>query len=161
MQGLHSPRVPDVSHHVTGAPILPCVPPPSACTSIFLCPRASAGVANHSIHLWPPPGQLARGLGSWEGAGYSSGERRCLHVCSEAGARVTTNILVRDLEIRAEPNAADGRRLGVIADGLPLCGGPQLAIDTTLVGTPPREWLAQMSRCGRSGPASSETSQRA
>ena len=43
-------------------------------------------------------------------------------VCREAGAHITTNVLVRDLE-----------RLGVVADGLPLFGGAQLAVDTTLV----------------------------
>ena len=32
-------------------------------------------------------------------------------------------------------NAADGRRLKVVADDLPLFGGAQLAIDTTLVST--------------------------
>ena len=52
----------------------------------------------------------------------------------QAGARVTTNILGRDLDL-AEPNAADGRRLEVVANGLPLFGGAQLAIDTTLVST--------------------------
>ena len=43
-------------------------------------------------------------------------------VCREEGARVTTNVMVRDK-----------RRLEVIADGLSLHGGAQLAIDTTIV----------------------------
>ena len=48
------------------------------------------------------------------------------------GGRVTTNIFVRDLDITA-PNAMDNRRLEVVADGLPLFGGAQLAVDTTMV----------------------------
>ena len=43
-----------------------------------------------------------------------------------------TNVMLRDLDM-VLPNAADGRRLEVVADGLPLCGGAQLAVDTTLV----------------------------
>ena len=53
-------------------------------------------------------------------------------VCREAGARVTTNVLVRDLDLGA-PKATGARRLEVVADGLPLFGGAQLAVDTTLV----------------------------
>ena len=45
---------------------------------------------------------------------------------------MTTNIFVRDLDISA-PNALDSRRLEVVADGLPLFGGAQLAVDTTMV----------------------------
>ena len=40
--------------------------------------------------------------------------------------------MVRDLDL-AVPNAADARRLEVVVDGLPLFGGAQLAVDTTLV----------------------------
>ena len=53
-------------------------------------------------------------------------------VCREAGARVATNQFVRDLDLGV-PNANDNRRLEVVADGLPLFGGVQLAVDTTLV----------------------------
>ena len=45
---------------------------------------------------------------------------------------MTTNVMLRDLDM-VLPNAADGRRLEVVADGLPLFGGAQLAVDTTLV----------------------------
>ena len=54
-------------------------------------------------------------------------------VCREGGARVTTNMFVRDLDLDVPNAARDGRRLEVVADGLPLFGGVQLAIDTTLV----------------------------
>ena len=43
-----------------------------------------------------------------------------------------TNILVRDLDL-GTPDARDARRLEVVVDGLPLFGGAQLAVDTTLV----------------------------
>ena len=59
-------------------------------------------------------------------------ESAAARVCREAGARVSENVLVRDLDILA-PDAADERRLEVIADGLPLFHGAQLAIDTTMV----------------------------
>ena len=52
-------------------------------------------------------------------------------VCREAGARVSTNLFVRDLDLPVARH--DGRRLEVVADGLPLFNGAQLAIDPTLV----------------------------
>ena len=58
-------------------------------------------------------------------------ESAAARVCCEAGARVTTNVLVRDLDLGA-PEATGARRLEVVADGLPLFGGAQLAVDTTL-----------------------------
>ena len=53
-------------------------------------------------------------------------------ICREAGARVRTNVMVRDLDLGAF-NRLDGRRLKIIADGLPLWRGAQLAVDTTLL----------------------------
>ena len=52
----------------------------------------------------------------------------------EAGARVATSVLVlaRDLDLLV-PNVHDGRRLEIVAEGLPLFGGVQLVVDTTLV----------------------------
>ena len=70
-------------------------------------------------------------------------ESAAARVCRKAGARVTTNVMVRDLD-PGVMNVQDGRRLEVIADGLPLHGGAQLAVDTTIVsalhcdGTPHR-----------------------
>ena len=43
---------------------------------------------------------------------------------------MTTN--VRDLDLPVL-NATDSRRLEVVVDGVPLFGGSQLAVDTTLV----------------------------
>ena len=59
-------------------------------------------------------------------------ESAAARVCREAGGRVTTNVMVRDLDLAA-PNVRDARRLEVVVDGLPLFGGAQLAVDTTLV----------------------------
>ena len=42
------------------------------------------------------------------------------------------NMLVRNMDLDV-PVAADARRLEVVADGLPMWGGVQLAFDTTLV----------------------------
>ena len=57
-------------------------------------------------------------------------ESAAARVCREAGARVGTNILVRDLDLVPQ-GRPDSRRLEVVADGLPLFHGAQLAIDTT------------------------------
>ena len=44
---------------------------------------------------------------------------------------MTTNVLVRDLDLEIA-DRADERRLEVAVDGLPLFGGAQLAIDATI-----------------------------
>ena len=51
-------------------------------------------------------------------------------ICFEAGARVTTNTRVADLNI-SSVHCFDDRRIEVIANGLPLWGGCHLAVDTT------------------------------
>ena len=53
-------------------------------------------------------------------------------ICREAGGRVTSNVMVCDLDLPA-PDTSDSRRLEVVVDGLPFFGGCQLAVDTTLV----------------------------
>ena len=70
-------------------------------------------------------------------------ESTVAHICRESGARVSTNIMVRNLDI-AQGNA-DARKLEIVAEGLSLFGGVQLALDATLVsahhgdGTPIRK----------------------
>ena len=59
-------------------------------------------------------------------------ESAAARVCRETGARVSTNVVVRDLDI-LPLDRQDGRKLEVVADGLPLFHGAQLAIDTTIV----------------------------
>ena len=58
-------------------------------------------------------------------------ERAAARVCREAGATVATNVLLRDLNLVVQRQ--DERRIEVIANGLPLWSGAQLAVDTTLV----------------------------
>ena len=92
----------------------------------------TAGVADHST-LVATTVQLAPGLEFWEGVGLPW--RVLLPACAERAERaVTTNILIRDMDV-ARPNPLDMRRLEVVADGLPLFGGRQLALDTTLVSS--------------------------
>ena len=50
----------------------------------------------------------------------------------EAGGRVATNVLGRDMDLTA-PDLTDSRRLEVVVGGLTLFGGCQLVVDTTLV----------------------------
>ena len=57
-------------------------------------------------------------------------ERATARICREAGAVVKTNVLLRDLNVGV--SVSDERRLEVLAHGLPLKGGSQLAIDVTL-----------------------------
>ena len=52
-------------------------------------------------------------------------------VLREAGARVSVNVFLRDLDLPI--GAMDQRRIDVIAEGLPVFHGAQLAIDATLV----------------------------
>ena len=41
-------------------------------------------------------------------------------ICMEAGGRVRTNLMIRDMDVPA-PNVLDGRRLEVVVDGLFAC----------------------------------------
>ena len=59
-------------------------------------------------------------------------ERAAARICREGGARVTTNTRLADLNIH-NLSRVDDRRIEVIANGLPMWGGSQLAVDTTLV----------------------------
>ena len=52
-------------------------------------------------------------------------------VCREAGGRVARNVALADMNLD-EP-VADGRRLEIVANGLGLYHGQQLAIDTTCI----------------------------
>ena len=60
-------------------------------------------------------------------------ESAAARVCREAGGRVMTNMLVRELDLAPGVNTTDGRRLEVVVNGLSLFQGAQLAIETTLV----------------------------
>lgn len=79
---------------------------------------------------WRPPRSLPAVWGSSQPGGPL--ERAAARICREAGARVTTNTRVADLNVQ-HLSRHDDRRIEVIANGLDLWGGVQLAIDTTLV----------------------------
>ena len=64
--------------------------------------------------------------------------------------RVSTNIPVREMDLAAYHNM-DGRRLEVVADGLTLWHGAQLAIDTTLVSPLRRDGSARFRVANQDG----------
>ena len=75
--------------------------------------------------------QVVRWQVCW-GGGVCALESAAARVCREAGARVSTNVFLRDLDL-VGICVQDQRRIEVIAEGLPIFHGAQLAIDTTLV----------------------------
>ena len=95
----------------------------------------------------------------------TSGERgfplKCAaaQVCREAGGHVSTNVLIRDLDL-GEFNALDNRRVEVVADGLPLWQGAQLAIDTALVSPLRGDGSARRRAADHSGSALHEAKRR-
>ena len=58
-------------------------------------------------------------------------ERAAARICKEAGARVASHVALRDLNL--DVPASDGRRIEVVANGLPLWQGAQVAVDATVV----------------------------
>ena len=56
---------------------------------------------------------------------------------------MSTNVMMRDLDVLGPHAAMDGRRLKVIADGLPLFDGAQLALETTMVSPLHRDGTAK------------------
>ena len=77
-------------------------------------------------------------------------------MCREAGGRVS--VAVRDLNIGV-PDVADARRLEVVADGLPLFHGTQMAVDTTLVSVLRRDGTPHP-RCANEDGAALEAARR-
>ena len=70
----------------------------------------------------------------------------------EGGARVSTNVMVRDLDLSQVPGV-DGRRSEVVAEGLTLFRGAQLAIDVTLVSALRGDGTARAGSATRPGAA--------
>ena len=73
-------------------------------------------------------------------------ESAAARVCREAGARVSLNVRVQDVDL-ARPDVLDNRRLEIVADGLLLFHGAQLAIDTRVAPT----WLGLLLARRRKG----------
>ena len=120
---------------------------------LFLSQHAGAGVAVHSTAV-ATTGVRARGAGILGYRGYPM-ESVMARICREAGAPVRTNVMVRDLDLGAF-NHLDGRRLEIIADGLPLWRGAQLAFDTTVVSPIRADGTARRHAAHRDGVALEE-----
>ena len=73
-------------------------------------------------------------------------ESATARVCREAGARVSLNVRVQDMDL-VRPSACDNRRLEIVADGLPLFHGAQLAVDTTVVSVLRKGWDTTPTLC--------------
>ena len=71
-------------------------------------------------------------------------------MCREAGARVAENMFLRSMNLQGI-SARDGRQLEVVANGLPLWGGAQLAVDATLVSPVRRNGTPQPDTEGHDG----------
>ena len=85
-------------------------------------------------------------------------ERVAARICREAGARVATSVALRDLNLDAP--ATDGRRIEVVANGLPLWQGAQIAVDTTLVSPVRRDGQARPGADARPGLALEQAARR-
>ena len=59
-------------------------------------------------------------------------EKMMARICREGGARVRTNVYIRDMNV-GSVDLNDNRHIEIIADGIPLYHGRQLAIDVTFV----------------------------
>ena len=132
-----------------------CCADASACPG--LCPLAHADVAANSTSLAIIE-QRAPRQGFWESGGFllSVLQPKC---AARLGLGVTPNAFVRDLDVGAF-NALDGRRIEVIADGLTLWQGAQLAIDTTLVSPLRRDGSPRRGAARRAGVALEEARRR-
>ena len=78
-------------------------------------------------------------------------ESAAARVC-RAGARVSVNVRVQDMDL-ALPDALDNRCLEIVADGLPLSQGAQLAVDTTLVSVLRRDGVPRLRSTTHDGAA--------
>ena len=77
-------------------------------------------------------------------------EKAAARVCREAGARVAENVLLRNMNL-AGISGHYGRQIEVVANGLPLWGGAQLAVDTTLVSPVRRNGTPQPNAASADG----------
>ena len=68
-------------------------------------------------------------------------QRAAARVCREAGARVAGSTALRDMNL--DLPASDARRIEVVANGLPIWRGVQVAVDTTLVSPVQRSGQAR------------------
>ena len=83
------------------------------------------------------------------------------HGCAkkEVPARIRANVFVRDMDL-AELNRLDNRRIEIVADGLHLFRGVQLATDTTMVSPLHRDGMARRGTAQQNGKALEEARRR-
>ena len=119
----------------------------------YLCRLAAVGAVAFSIP-WATTVQLVPRQ-EYFNPEESHSKKQAARVCREAGARVTTSLPARVTTNTRLMNLnidniqrQDDRRIEIIANGLPLWGGVQLAIDTTLV-SPLTRASEPRSRAGR------------
>ena len=93
------------------------VAPPIA--TALICPLLP--VPSRSRPSWRPPRGLCA-VWTFASTGGGAMERAAARICREAGARVTTNTRLVDLNLE-HLDRQDDRRIEVIANGLPLWGG--------------------------------------
>jgi hypothetical protein len=79
-------------------------------------------------------------------------------VCQEAGARVVRNMRLADMNL--DVPVGDERRIEVVANGLPLWHGAQLAIDATIVSPVTGRGEAQAGAAEHPGRALANAAQR-
>ena len=70
-------------------------------------------------------------------------------VCREAGARVATNFFLRDMNL--DTPVTDARQIEVVANGLPMWNGAQVAVDTTMGSPVSADGSARPSAAGQPG----------
>ena len=86
-------------------------------------------------------------------------ERAAARVCREAGARVASNVLLRDMNSGLP--LADCRRVEVLANGLPLWQGAQVAVNTALVCPVSRDETVRPGAAQAPGSAAQQAAQAA
>ena len=100
----------------------------SSAASGFPCPLSRTSGCGRPLDVLGHHRATCSKAGVLGSRGFSV-ESAATKVCREAGACVSLNAFVRDLDLPVAQH--DGQRLEVVAHGLPLFGGAQLAIDTT------------------------------
>ena len=88
--------------------------------------------------LAEPPGRLPCGRRFARGAPL---ERAAVRICREGEPRVATNVFSRDMKM--DVPLAGSRCIEVLANGLPLWQGAQVAVDTTFVSPVSRDGSAR------------------
>ena len=86
-------------------------------------------------------------------------ERAAAQVCREGDGRVSTIVMVRNLDIEGR-NPSDARRLEIVVDGLTVCYGAQLAVNTTMVSPLHRDGTARRRAADCNGAALQEALRR-